>query len=202
MDDHLPIVLCQLIISYFDDFNDIDNLLKITENTKYILESNIYAKIYPRNEGDFIEKYNKFHKLFNLSFWYNNNYVTNEFVKNKLTNVHTLYLGYNSQITNEGLQYLTNVRTLYLGVESKITDEGLKYLTNVHTLYLGSASQITNEGLKYLTNVRTLSLGPASQITNEGLKYLTNVHILDLSYGSKITNEGLQQLKHTIIKYY
>jgi hypothetical protein len=194
MDEHLPTVLCQLTISYFDDFEDIDNLLKITKNTKYILESYIYVKVSPNNEYDFIEKYNKFYKLINVNFLDDNYYVTNKFIRNKLTNVHTLILGAHSKITNNGLQYLTNIRTLNLGSYSKITDNGLKYLTNVNTLILGSYSKITNDGLQYLTNVRTLNLGSYSKITDEGLKYLTNINVLDLGWRSLITDEGLKYL--------
>jgi hypothetical protein len=194
MDEHLPIVVCQLIISYFDDFRDIDKLLKITKNTTYIFESSIYVEVRPGGEDDFIQNYNRFRKLHNLSFVHDNDYVINEFIKNKLTNVHTLNLGSFSKITNEELKYLTTVHILYLGNYSKITNEGLKYLTNVHTLYLGNSSKITNEGLKYLKKINILHLGSNSEITNEGLKYLTNVHTLYLGWRSQITNAGLKYL--------
>jgi hypothetical protein len=150
MDEHLPIVLCQLIVSYFADFRDIDNLLKLTENTKYIFESNIYAYVCPKNKDEFIEKISIFPKLRNICFCYNNCYVTDEFIKNNLTNVHYLYLGYMSKITDDGLQYLSHVHILNLGSDSLITDKGLKHLITVNTLNLGYNSLITNEGLKQL----------------------------------------------------
>jgi hypothetical protein len=52
---NIPIVLRQIIISYLDDFNDIDKLLELTNNTKYIFDADIYAEqIYLSSKTPFL----------------------------------------------------------------------------------------------------------------------------------------------------
>ena len=67
-----------------------------------------------------------------------------------MTNIHTLNLHYNKNITDEGFKYITNINTLNLYNNKNITDEGLKYIPNIHTLNLHYNKNITDEGLKYI----------------------------------------------------
>ena len=46
------------------------------------------------------------------------------------------------------MQYIPNIHTLYLYWNKNITDDGLKYIPNIHTLNLYYNQNITDDGLK------------------------------------------------------
>jgi putative heme-binding domain-containing protein len=133
--------------------------------------------------------------------------VPNEGLKRleKLVNLHSLSLFWNTDITDDGLrhlQHLTNLRHLDLNNCCHITDKGVAYLrelTNLRYLGLGG-TKISDDGLrclKSLHNLETLNLH-SSGITDKGilhLKDLTHLQSLDLSL-TPITDKGLEHLKN------
>jgi len=88
-----------------------------------------------------------------------------------LVNLTTLSLGYNREITNEGIKYLINLTSLSLNYNNTITDEGLKCLTNITSLDLSNNNIITYEGL-HLPKLKMLYLCRNKTITDEEITKL------------------------------
>jgi hypothetical protein len=189
MNDYLPNVLCQLVVSYLDTFGDIYNLINfnfpkqsvhkcrrrriyIPPKPTYIYESEIYATFYPHSKEHSIEYLKIFPNLRVVNFSYYNAYVDDDLLKN-FSKVHTLHLGDYSLVTDDGLLHLSNLRELYVGKGSKITDNGIKllnvciihraeqlYKTNMFSVDRGYAFTILLESVKDLLSDVTIETDP------------------------------------------
>lgn len=112
-------------------------------------------------------------------------------------------------ITDNGLKILSELdlpmlQALILGYNNNITDDGIKYLVRMKSLYmlnLMGCPNITDEGIKNLATMSTLDsliLDGCVSITDEGLKYLynmKNLKLLSLSGCGKISLEGTEILR-------
>jgi hypothetical protein len=80
-----------------------------------------------------VAKYLARHKLCSHSHTFSNEKEceTEQFIPN----VHTLNLGYNKNITDNGLKFIPNIHTLDLYYNKNITDNGLKFIPNIATFY-------------------------------------------------------------------
>jgi hypothetical protein len=105
-----------------------------------------------------------------------------------LTNLNSLNLCFNNNISDQSMKFLTKLNILWLHHNNKITDDSVKYLTNLTAL--GTGNNITDESVKFLTNLTVLSTG--DNITDESVKFLTN--LTELSTGNNITDESVKFL--------
>ena len=101
--------------------------------------------------------------------------------KLNLPKLETLSLGYNKEISDDGLKYLVNMKSikwLSLMVCPNTSDNGLKNLVNMSTLEsldLRGCTSITNDGLGYLSKMQNLKhvlLGGCENITDEAVQRL------------------------------
>lgn len=114
----------------------------------------------------------------------------------RLTNLTSLDLGEDWDLTISDLLQLTNLKSLNLG-EGKNTNidnislTSLLLLTNLTRLDLAENREIRDAGLRGLTNLRELNLGGNQKITDAGLFLLTNLTSLKLGWNYKIKDRGL-----------
>ena len=112
----------------------------------------------------------------------------------KLTNLTHLDLSVESCIYDESLEVLTQLKTLVLGENVDITDNSIKFLTNLTQLNINN-TKITGKSIKYLTNLTHLEMGQTlGTIKDEDLGDLTRLTYLDLSWNENITNKTLYRL--------
>lgn len=117
--------------------------------------------------------------------------INNESLK-YFINCKELYIGYNENITDEGLQYISEYckKLIMLDIRgTNITDNGVFLMSHLECLLLNDNKQITDISVKSLVNCKSLGLSKTS-ISDESVKQLINCYYLNISR-TKITNDGV-----------
>ncbi len=131
----------------------------------------------------------------------------------QLTNLKSLYLDFNTSVSNYGIYDLTNLTKLHLSHQSTITNWGIANLTNLAKLELAYNRSITC--IAHLTKLKcldlrgnvllddddicsiqleNLDLSANTQITDFGISHFTSLKILNLSSNDNITDNCLSKL--------
>ena len=118
----------------------------------------------------------------------NSNYITNI---NHLTKLETLYIGYYTYSTNNGLVGVTNLIELDIDRSCLITS--LNHLTKLQKLTVCSGTNhIDNDAIVNLTNLTELDVRFNTKIFN--INHLTKLKTLDCSAYTMIGNDNISDL--------
>jgi hypothetical protein len=98
-------------------------------------------------------------------------YQKNEFVE-KLAGVHTINLGWCTQLSDKAIMALAGVHTIDLGYCTQLSDKAIMALAGVHTINLRSCRQLSDEAIMALAGVHTIDLYGCRQITDKAIIFL------------------------------
>jgi hypothetical protein len=181
--------------------------LKITELQNECLG---YIINYLNTAKDVFSMMMSCHKLYDLFFYNNLNYVTcknivfnqNKTPTNPVKYVSNICLLKHQNINKNLLQYYSLLKKIIIDYNNLIEDKHFKYFEGIHTLSMKGCSQITDEGFKYLTMTKNLNMSYCKQstISDNAFKWLNNIEFLDISCcdQSTITSEIFDQINKKI----
>jgi len=114
---------------------------------------------------------------------------------NRLSRLHTLFLGRNVLVGSNGLLALPCLTELHCGFSDCLVDETVLLMASRLTvLRLGRSTAVTNVGIAALTRLRSLYLDENRRITDTGLAPLTQLETLRLGACCQITTRVLATL--------
>ena len=98
-------------------------------------------------------------------------------------------------VTTPMFRHLSQLHTLKVFSNLDLTDEALSYLPQLKRLVLDHCNQITSKGIQYLKQLVDLHLHTQSRITDEAFEGLP-IQELYINQNVLITDQGILSLKH------
>jgi hypothetical protein len=98
-------------------------------------------------------------------------------------------------VTSPMFRHLSQLHTLRLFSNHDVTDEALSYLPQLKRLLLDHCKQITSKGIQYLKQLTDLHLHTQSNITNEAFQGLP-IQTLYINQNALVTDQGILSLQH------
>jgi hypothetical protein len=98
-------------------------------------------------------------------------------------------------VTTPMFRHLSQLQTLKLFSNHDLTDEAFSYLPQLKRLLLDHCREITSKGIQYLKQLVDLHLYSQPRITNEAFEGLP-IQTLYLNQNALITDQGILSLKH------
>lgn len=98
-------------------------------------------------------------------------------------------------VTSPMFRHLSQLHTLRLFSNYDVTDEAMSYIPQLKRLLLDHCKQITSKGIQYLKQLVDLNLYSQPQITNEAFEGLP-IQLLYINQNALVTDQGILSLKH------
>jgi hypothetical protein len=117
--------------------------------------------------------------LTSLKLFSNYNITDEAFVY--LSNLKHLVLDHCKQITSVGIRHLKNLKTLHIHTQPLITDTAFEPGCKIHSLYIHTNQAITDRGILVLSKLKLLNTVKTKYISGKGFKSLVHLDMLYLN---------------------